>query len=791
MATKWKNFTRSSWVKAAAWLLALLMAGLAAWQAASFAQYATGNNLTMMDAGMVLHKDLPATYLARDLYDSAQELLYSTSYADEATIKAGDSIDEEALIANIYSEYFDTFYDSAIDDNFSNEEAESIRTHYPAEEGSDNYLTDEILNDVVTKAESYGYISDSGDAYNFRDWLSYNRGVYQYFRNQLIQDQLDQLDVFTEKSFDYQTKYDYYAYHVGNSSGGAIPSNVSAADAQNMTENGSGYFLVCKISSYDVSFYSDTVDHTVLDALGYEYTNNVAPYDASSDFYNSQVYIAMKPDVLQSMQDEWAETHNHLLLLVAIECVAGIVFLLCLIVLCCGAGRRPNDDKAYLVWYDRIWAEVLYILFFCILAAWIALVLELIDIWGYTTASAKYMLLCSTTMLFAASGLLLVLSQARRIKAKQWANGWICWRLIRKLCKRYIAGGIVWLYQQVRTSPLRMKIVLLSVGVAVVYAICAFLLMAVSYEPACITLPLIFIVCFAIFYGIRAADRFETITQAAADIRAGRTDTKIKLNGGGPEINGLADNLNQISEGLQDAVTTAVKSERLKSELISNVSHDIKTPLTSIITYIDLLKKCNIPDATAQEYIAVLDQKAQRLRTLTLDLFDASKASSGAMQLELAQTDFDALLRQALGERSEHIEKAGLDVRIRSTPPMYVLADGRLLWRILDNLISNFTRYAAPSSRIYIDMESTGDFVTVTMKNISAVELNISADELMQRFTRGDRSRHTEGSGLGLSIAQSLAELMGGSCHVEIDGDLFKAIVSIPKWTDPASLATT
>ena len=203
-----------------------------------------------------------------------------------------------------------------------------------------------------------------------------------------------------------------------------------------------------------------------------------------------------------------------------------------------------------------------------------------------------------------------------------------------------------------------------------------------------------------------------------------------------------------------------------------------------------MLKKCDIADETAQEYIRILEQKAQRLRTLTLDLFDASKATSGAMTVELAKTDLDALLRQALGERSEHIQRAGLDVRITSHPPVYVNADGRLLWRVLDNLISNCVRYAVPHSRVYADITQTDTMCVLTMKNISASELNISADELMQRFTRGDRSRHTEGSGLGLSIAQSLAELMYGTCRVEIDGDLFKAIVEIPRWTQPETHET-
>ncbi|MDO4286193.1 MAG: HAMP domain-containing sensor histidine kinase [Eubacteriales bacterium] len=797
MATKWKNFTRSSWVKAAAWLLALLMAGLAAWQAVTFAIYVTENDISMIDEDMLFHKEMTETYLAGELYYPAVDLLYRASYGNEEAIKNGDTIDENELLISIYEEYFNVFYDSITEETaISNEEAQNYRTRYPAKEDSTNYLTDDLLDELVTQAQRDNLIQDSGDSANFRSWLGYNRGVYQYFRQQLIQEELNLFKEFTEDGNSYNT-FDYY---VSCKESNTTLCNMTDAETavDTLLGKSSNYQMVCSISDNQVKFLGNTIDSTVLSSLGNEYTD----YFSRSGYINrsssDSVYIAMKPQILQNMQTEWTENRHPLIMLLAIECTAGIIFLLCMTILCFGAGRRQDDDKVYLVWYDRIWAEILYILFFCVLGAWCAAIVGTDNTWIYMIDSVKYALICGTTVLFAASSLLLLLSRVRRIKAKQWLNSWICWRLMRNLFQKYIIPGskrvwnrFLWLYRQLRKTPLRRKIILLSIGIPFLLVFVYLSAMFLFWEHVmALTLCFILLIVLgaaAICWGIRAADRFETITSSAADIRAGKTDTKIKLIGGGPEINGLADNLNQISEGLQDAVTTAVKSERLKSELISNVSHDIKTPLTSIITYIDLLKKCNIPDVTAQEYLTVLDQKAQRLRTLTIDLFDASKATSGAMKLDLAQTDFDALLRQALGERSEHIEKAGLDIRIRSNPPMYVYADGRLLWRILDNLISNCTRYAMPNSRVYITMEAAGAFVTLTMKNISAAELNISAEELMQRFTRGDRSRHTEGSGLGLSIAQSLADLMGGSCYVEIDGDLFKAVVSIPKWTDSIS----
>ena len=229
------------------------------------------------------------------------------------------------------------------------------------------------------------------------------------------------------------------------------------------------------------------------------------------------------------------------------------------------------------------------------------------------------------------------------------------------------------------------------------------------------------------------------------------------------------------------ALEEQMKSERLKSELITNVSHDIKTPLTSIINYVDLIKAEPVDNPKVQEYIAVLDRQSARLKKLTCDLVDASKASSGAMPVHLEDVDVCELLQQAVGEYSERLG-AGQLTQVFDLPeePVLIRADGALLWRVIDNLLSNICKYALPGTRLYISMERSGEQMTVQMKNVSRAPLNIPADELMERFVRGDSSRNSEGSGLGLSIAQSLTELMGGAFRLEIDGDLFKAKLDFP-----------
>ena len=239
-----------------------------------------------------------------------------------------------------------------------------------------------------------------------------------------------------------------------------------------------------------------------------------------------------------------------------------------------------------------------------------------------------------------------------------------------------------------------------------------------------------------------------------------------------------ARSLNHISTGLRSALDEQVKSERLKADLITNVSHDIKTPLTSIINYVDLIKREDVQNPRVREYIDVLDKKSARLKNLTEDLLEASKASSGNVKLDMQKIDLVELAMQAGAEFDDKFRARGLELCLTAPKePVYVLADGRHLWRVLENLYNNAAKYALENTRIYADVVQTDAECRFTIKNVSAAKLNISPDELTERFVRGDVSRTTEGSGLGLSIAKSLTKLMGGRLVIEIDGDLYKANV--------------
>ena len=287
-----------------------------------------------------------------------------------------------------------------------------------------------------------------------------------------------------------------------------------------------------------------------------------------------------------------------------------------------------------------------------------------------------------------------------------------------------------------------------------------------------------------LYFVIRIMRQLKALQTAAQKLAAGDLTYTVDTEKMYPVLKEHGDNLNAVSVGMNRAVNERMKSERFKTELITNVSHDLKTPLTSIVSYVDLLKKEPIESESAQEYIDVLDRQSQKLKKLTADLVDASKASSGALPVHSEKLDLGELLRQSAGEYTEKFAAAGIaPVLLVPERETCVTADGRLLWRVLDNLLGNAVKYAQSGTRLYLELVQNETETVLTLKNISREPLNIPAEELMERFVRGDGSRHTDGSGLGLSIAKSLMELMGGKLVLALDGDLFKAALVFSRKT--------
>lgn len=285
------------------------------------------------------------------------------------------------------------------------------------------------------------------------------------------------------------------------------------------------------------------------------------------------------------------------------------------------------------------------------------------------------------------------------------------------------------------------------------------------------------ILCIWFFHHLKRKKIIEGIVK----IREGELGYQVPTNDMHGENRQLAEAVNSIGAGIKAAVETSMKDERLKADLITNVSHDIRTPLTSIINYVDLLKRENIEKEPIKGYIEVLENKSQRLKQLTDDLLEASKISSGNITLNLEDIDLTELLKQAMGEFSEKFEEKNLTVMESfSEKAVHIEADSRRIWRVIENLLNNVCKYALPGTRVYLDMEAEQQRVTLSIKNISTQPLNIPAEELTERFIRGDVSRSTEGSGLGLSIAKNLTELQNGKFHIYLDGDLFKVTLTFP-----------
>ena len=461
---------------------------------------------------------------------------------------------------------------------------------------------------------------------------------------------------------------------------------------------------------------------------------------------------------------------------------AGAVCFVVLMLLCCVCGRRKDTEEVQKLMLDNIGGEFIFVAeaILCILVVlWCDGMRDFI--WDNGTSKMigkEWVAILPTIGIWMMVQLFFVL--VRQMKRKELFTTTYTYRIVKKLGD--FVAGVSSFGKMASASMICMIVIPILIVIVLFFSV----LWDVDIEVLVIVFGMLFIlwlICVGVAYHVYYfGKRFEQIYNGVEKIKSGELSYEIPLEKRDTQLNHLAENINSISGGLGDAVNERMKSERLKTELISNVSHDIKTPLTSIITYVDLMKKEDIQPECAKEYVAILDQKAQRLKTLTDDLFEAAKATSGAMSMNPERLDLGALVSQGIGEFTEKLEKSELEVKNSLDEEMYfVKADGRLLWRIFENILSNVCKYAMVGSRVYMDAVEEQQTITFTVKNISGVELNISAEELMERFTRGDRSRNTEGSGLGLNIAKSLAELQGGSFYVEIDGDLFKTVLTLPR----------
>lgn len=436
------------------------------------------------------------------------------------------------------------------------------------------------------------------------------------------------------------------------------------------------------------------------------------------------------------------------------------------------AGHRRGSEGIVLTWFDRIPVDVLSVctcVAECTMLGVFFYIIRELNI--YESIYACIWLFGIVGIAMTILGIEYVLSLCVRIKAGKWWRNSFCYRVYSR-----IRDMVVCVF---RNIGLLWKIVFVIGAVSFI----EFCVLVGFYDRGGILLMWLLeklVLCAVVF---SLAIQMYELQKASRHMAEGNLSYKINVDKMFWECRKHGENLNKIGEGMAKAVDERMKSERFKTELITNVSHDIKTPLTSIINYVDLLGKEELHNEKASEYLEVLDRQSSKLKKLIEDLVEASKASTGNLSVNSQQMDVSVFVTQTVGEFEEKLSLAGLELIVSKTEDtVYIMADGRHLWRVIDNLMSNICKYAQTGSRVYVNMEVTDKTVCITFRNISKYPLNISGDELMERFVRGDKSRNTEGHGLGLSIAQSLMKLIDGDMCIVVDGDLFKVVLTFNRY---------
>lgn len=493
------------------------------------------------------------------------------------------------------------------------------------------------------------------------------------------------------------------------------------------------------------------------------------------------VSVDTKFSVADSMADEAEnyETYSKLMFPMLAGAIFGsVLWLIGMVWLTVTAGRKPKDEEIHLNGFDRWYTEIAA---GTVIGIWLAGTIisgTLIanSSLGYSHVVVTVIVICLICGTYTMAWFLIgYLSLVRRIKAGTlWKNS-----LIRKVLK-WIGkcSGKLADFARAFSRNTAEKIKVLLVGGAFLFL--QFLIIGCVFSGAGVFLLALMAVDVAVMiFAIRKADGLDLIMDGLKKISDGELQYKIKTDTLTGKQKVMAEYINNIGSGLDAAVENSLKKERMQTELITNVSHDLKTPLTSIINYVDLMKRENPTDPKIQEYLRILDEKSQRLKVLTEDVVEASKASTGNIKLEMNDIDFVEMVQQVIGEFEEKFQEKNLTMMVHFTDePSIIYADGQRMWRVLENVFGNVVKYAMEGTRVYAEISNRNKKVTFSLKNISAQPLNISADELTERFIRGDVARNTEGSGLGLSIAKSLTELQGGEFKLYLDGDLFKVMIT-------------
>ena len=651
------------------------------------------------------------------------------------TIEAYEDKDKYPVVSNYSCE----------DYQYSNEEYRNIEYNYDNKKFSYSISLEEV-NDMLNSDSEEVFEEYEGEYDE-----EYDEGLYYYYDYSVFENDENEIYINNgESSYilndnkDFANKYEDFIKDI----------------EKNYTD-----FYISDMY-YDMNSESIQIYYSVCDSvdvvLNYYIKSELTAYD---DFY----YVENICDFIINF--------NLLLLIVSI-----IITLISVIYLTLAAGHIKGKDEISLNRFDKIPYDIVGFVVVSICCACIGMINEM----TYAHSFKATVILAFPFVIISMLALVaMYYTTVARIKTNTLFKNTVLYRIWKKFTGlvKYLWSNfsIYWKYLGVFAAIVFMEIIVISADTDIDFTIvCIFF--ANAFIAAIMAVALI---------------NMNKLKEAAKEIASGNINYEVDTDKMLWEFKNHGMHLNAINDGIQAAVEEKMKSERMKTELITNVSHDIKTPLTSIISYVDLLSKEDINNQTALEYIEVLDRQSARLKKLIEDLIDASKASTGNVQVQLEEVDVKVLLEQALGEFYEKLENKGLSAVVScKTENATAMADGKLLWRIFDNLINNISKYAQDNTRVYIDvedmiktfdsarndvkssdMDEKSTYLKVTFKNISKEELNISGDELIERFVRGDSSRNTEGSGLGLSIAKSLIELQGGKMEIIVDGDLFKVVL--------------
>lgn len=516
----------------------------------------------------------------------------------------------------------------------------------------------------------------------------------------------------------------------------------------------------------------------------FSYLNEIARYDETGSI---TVCTSIKEAYAETCAGLWerqARVVNDTFSKILILAVLALILLIYLI----GVSGKNKDGAHTSLWTDAIWTEVHLALIGGFGIGAIVLCLALFDehVSGHFPQNMLYPVVGLSAALASAVMLTSFLSIIRNIKRGRFVESCIVLRILRWLWRTFLKV-LRWIYMKCKTYKAALfKALSKKEGVLLIGGLLVYTAVIGFCGIFTFTAPLFFLFAVALFgfaafvLGRRMGD-LDEIKKGVGEVRSGNLSYKI------PELKSedlkpLAANINEIALGLDASVSAKLKAERLKTELITNVSHDLKTPLTSIISYTELLSKAEGLPEEASDYVKIIAQKSDRLKQLTEDLFAVSKVQSGSEPIVLEKLDFSLLINQSLGEHDSEIQKSSLTFVVDSPKELYISADGRKMSRVLGNLLSNILKYSLPGTRVFITASGEGDEAALELKNIASYPMEFDAEEITGRFVRGEQSRTAEGNGLGLAIAKSYTEACGGKFQVIIDGDMFKVIIRFKKY---------